>query len=203
MTVSETTYDVFISHASGDAEAAEELARELLDAEISPFYDLIVETADDAADIVWEALAESAAVVAVISPKSVSRNLALEIGAAKAWNKPVFLYVNGPASTTIPSMFSSYEVFSQNRVHDLVSAIVAAQRPLSEDDISSLSDMYADAGVTVDTLATSPAELDKLTRKFNKKVGTQLSGERALRELIRLRKQGKLPRVRKTQPKGS
>ena len=54
---------------------------------------------------------------------------------------------------------------------------------------------------SVDTLATSPAALEKLTREFNKKRGTRLSGESILRELIRLRKLGKLPRMQKVASK--
>src|SRR5882757_5740728 len=99
MSRSKPIYDVFISHASADAEAADMLANSFRAADIAPFYALIVEPSDDVADAVWEALAESAAVVAILSPNSINEHLVLEIGAAKAWNKPVFLFLNGPPNT--------------------------------------------------------------------------------------------------------
>ena len=190
-------YDVFISYASADRAAAGKLARAFQNAGISPFYDLIIEPSDDVSNVVWEALAECSAVIAIISPNSISENLAVEIGAAKAWHKPVFLYLNGPASTPIPPVFGAFEVFSQNRVDDLISAIIHAKHPLSTDDVSTLTEIYAQTGSSVDELATSPSALEKLTRDFKRKRGLLVSGERVLRELIRLRKIGKLPRGEK------
>jgi hypothetical protein len=193
----EITYDVFISHAAADRAAADKLAQAFRNASISPFHHLIVEPSDDISDVLWEALAESTAVVAIISPNAISENLAVEVGAAKAWNKPVYLYLNGPASTPIPPVFASFEVFSQNRVDDLISAISNARLPLSSEDLDSLIELYAHNSYSVDKLATSPRALDKLTREFNKRRRSHLSGESLLRELIRLRKLGKLPRTQR------
>ena len=47
----------------------------------------------------WEALAESRALLTILSPSGLTSSMELEIGAARAWNKPIYGVVTDPSST--------------------------------------------------------------------------------------------------------
>jgi hypothetical protein len=89
MTDPSKPYDVFISYAARDAELAAEIANALrangLDAVTST--DLL--GGEDASDTLREALAESRALVVVFPPSGLTSTMALELGAAWGWNKPI------------------------------------------------------------------------------------------------------------------
>jgi hypothetical protein len=51
-------------------------------------------------------------------------------------------------------------------------------------------------GTPADQLSQTPQALRELTNRFNRRAGKQLSGERLLSELLRMRKKGQLPRMR-------
>jgi hypothetical protein len=67
---------------------------------------------------------------------------------------------------------------------------------MSDEDRKVLADIYAAAGVPVDQLALEPKELSSVVSAFRRRREKALSGEQLLRELFRLRKQGKLTKAR-------
>src|SRR5690242_3344692 len=80
------TCDVFISHAAVDAPLAADIANAChangLDATASGE----LAAGDDAYDALWEALAESRAVLVVLPSTGATASMSVEIGAARAWN---------------------------------------------------------------------------------------------------------------------
>jgi hypothetical protein len=199
-TVSKTS-DVFISHAISDREIASDVAHALDSAGLTSFHIGLVEAGNDLSKEIWEALSESRALIAIISPETANYSMGMiEIGAAAAWNKPVFLLINGPSSTRIPAALQNYSIYPLNRLDEVVHAIKSGFEPLSQSERDSLADIYSQLNLPTDQLSQSPSALRDLTVEFNARSGKQFSGERILSELLRLRKKGKLPRLRSKGP---
>lgn len=191
------TCDVFISHAASDTHLAKEIADSLQSVGLEPFYAGTVEPGMDLADSIWQALAESRALIAIISPDVPPSSMGLvEIGAATAWNHPVFLVINGPSSTKLPSALRRYPVYPIGRLEEVIRRIRTGFEPLTDIEHGILAAIYRDLGTSVDQLIQSAESLQKLTAKFNEKTRKQLSGERLMSELLRMRKTGQLPRLR-------
>jgi len=190
-------YDVFLSHAASDRHLATEIADSLESVGLQTFHAGTVESASDVGEEIWQALAESRALISIVSPELPPHAMGMvEIGAAAAWNKPVFLLINGPSSTKLPPALSAYPVYPLGRLDEVIQQIRRGFQPLTEDERHILLDIYRELHTPADQLSQSPAALRKLTAKFNRIADTRLSGERLLSELLRLRKRGQLPRVR-------
>lgn len=120
----------------------------------------------------------------------------VEIGAADAWNKPVFLLINGPSSTKLPAPLRRYPVYPLSRLEEVIRIIRSGFDPLTDNERRVLADMYRDLGIPVNQLSESPTALRELVANFNRQTGKQYSGERLLSELLRMRKKSQLPRLR-------
>lgn len=197
MSTASKTYDVFLSHSSSDRELAVEVANRLKSEGLQPFHDESVGPAESMSTAIWDALAECRALIAIISVDATTPDAMgmVEIGAAIAWNKPIYLILNGPASTRLPDTLKSYQVYPRNRLDEVLQKIRTEFQPLSDDDRQILADTYKDLSIPADKLGQSPKSLRDLTMRFNRKTKKQLSGERLLSELLRLRKKGSLPRI--------
>jgi len=188
--------DVFISHAVSDLALAKEVATSLESAGLAPFYAGVVPPARDVTQAIWEALAESRAVVAIISQQTSPHAMGLiEIGAAAAWAKPVFVLLNGPPSMQPPAFLDAYPVYPVSRIEDIIRAIRGSFEPLTEEERDTLATIYRESKVPADQLSQSPKLLRHLATRFNRVARKQLSGERLLSELLRMRKRGQLPRL--------
>lgn len=191
------TYDVFISHAASDSDLASEIAESLESVGLETFHTGIMKPGTDIGEAIWQALAESRALIAIISPDVPTHAMGtVEIGAAVAWNKPVFLLINGPSSTKLPPSLSSYPVYPLARLEEVIQEIRTGFQPLTHDELTVLVDIYRDVGAPVDQLSQSPKALRELTTKFNRRTKRHYSGERLLSELLRMRKKSRLPRLR-------
>lgn len=191
------TCDVFISHAMPDLSVARKVADSLESAGLTAFRaDAALQGSRDFTDLIWEALAESRAVIVIVSPEVSPHAMGMvEIGAAEAWAKPIFVLLNGPSSTKVPASLSQYPVYPVGRLEDVIRAIRSAFEPLTERDRTVLAGIYHDLRTPADQLSQSPKALRDLTTRFNRMARKQLSGERLLSEILRLRKRGQLPRL--------
>src|SRR5438270_9620567 len=80
------TYDVFLSYAANDAPLAIELANACRASGLEAFIDReLLPGGSKFSDALREALAESRAVLAVLSPSGLTPFMEIEIGAAQAW----------------------------------------------------------------------------------------------------------------------
>ena len=199
------TFDVFVSHSSRDREFAADVADRLRAEGLQPFHDASVPIGDEISKAIWDALAECHAFIVLVSPDSAPDAMGMiELGAATAWNKPIFVLLNGPASTRVPDALGAYQVYPRNRIDEVLTQIRRNFEPITDDERQVLMETYSDLGVPADRLSQSPRELQQLVETFNKKADKQLSGTRLLSELLRMRKQAKLPRLspvrRRTKP---
>lgn len=191
-----TTYDVFLSHNTSDAHLAAEIAEALEATGLATFHEGSIPPGEIAADAIWQALAESRALIAIISPEMPPQAMGMvEIGAASAWIKPVYLLINGPSSTRLPVVFSGYPAYPLSRLEDVIRAIRSGFDPLTDGERDVLAEIYRDLKTPTDQLSQSPKALRDLTASFNKSTRKQYSGERLLSELLRMRKKGQLPRL--------
>ncbi len=199
MTDKAKTYDVFLSFSLADAGVADLAAQALTKAGLDVFRSDAVQPGSKLSDAVWQALAESAAVVMIIDPdEPPAATPAVELGAAMAWHKPVFALRSKTSTARLPAYLSDFPTYPVSRVDDLVRSIMEQSEALSPDEVATLGRVYEVLATPTDRLLRQPAVVDQLARSFAKASGRHVSGERLMRELIRLRKQGGLPRVRKS-----
>ncbi|TWU05035.1 toll/interleukin-1 receptor domain-containing protein [Stieleria varia] len=190
------TFDVFVSHSSRDRDFAADIADRLKAEGLQPFHDASVPVGQEISKAIWDALAECHAFIVIVSSDSTPDAMGMvELGAATAWNKPIFVLLNGPASTHVPEALGSYQVYPRNRIDEVLTQIRRNLEPIADDERQVLREIYRDLCIPVDRLSQSPRELQHLVEMFNRKTNKQLSGTRLLSELLRMRKQSKLPRL--------
>jgi len=190
------TYDVFISHSVSDAALAAEVANLCRASGLEAMTGLELSPGGEASDALWEALAECRALLAILSPAGPTPSMGIEIGAAWAWNKPIFGIITDPSFTRLPASMADIKVYPPTRIGDAIEAIKLSGQQLSDEDRSFLAEVFREIGVSVDQLALDPKPLQKLVKRFSARAGKAVPGERLLSELLRLRKQGWLKRPR-------
>ena len=196
MSTATPTYDVFVSHSLRDREFAADVAVRLIAEGLQPFYDASVGIGADVSKAIWDALAECRAFIVIVSPDSTPDAMGMvELGAATAWQKPIFVLLNGPASLRLPEALQQFQAYPRNRVDEVLAHIRQTFEPITDEDRKLLAEIYSDIDVPADRLSQSPRELQELVNRFNDGTKRQLSGSRVLSELLRMRKQSKLPRL--------
>lgn len=186
------TYDVFIAHGAADAQAAADFAVVFRANGLEPFTGEEIGHGDDVSDMVWEALAESKALVAVISRSELTPSVALEIGAAQAWNKPIYAVVTDPATIRLPASLAHVRHITPSGIEEVIFDLKRSAEALTAEEEGVLAEIYSESGVPVDAFFLDHNQLQKLTEKFNKKSGKAVRGEKLLYELLRMRKRGRL-----------
>jgi hypothetical protein len=199
-TASNKTYDVFISHGPSENKLASAIAEDLKSVGLEAFHAGNLEPDTDIGDAIWQALAESRALIAVVSPGVPMRAMGMiEIGGASGWNKPIYLILNGPSSTKLPPGLDKYPVYPISRLDEVIRSIQSSFEPLNENQRAVVTKIYKDLNIPADQLSGSMAGLQKLTTRFNRITHKQFSEERLLTEILRMRKKGQLPRLRAAQ----
>jgi len=192
---SQKTYDVFISHSLGDTPVARRIAKACAESSLEAFVYGDVQPGESFTNAIWEALAESRALLTVISSSGPTSSMSIEIGAAKAWSKPIFAITAEP-STRLPIALSGIQLYSIDRIDDVISAIKVSGQQLTDGDRRLLAELYSESESSVDQLALEPRGLNKIVKGFQDASGKQIGGEQLLSELLRMRKQGGLRRTR-------
>jgi hypothetical protein len=192
MAKSSKVYDLFIAHEISDAALAAEIAQNCAAQGLAAFTKAELPADGNASEQIWEALAESRAFLAILFPGDPSPLMTFEIGAARAWNKPMFAVVTDPVSSRVPAGLTGVRLYPAGRIADVIESIKRSFERLSEKDRLVLANIYTEMDLTVDQLALEPLYLDKLVKQFSQGTGKAVSGERLLSELLRMRKQGSL-----------
>jgi hypothetical protein len=109
------------------------------------------------------------------------------------------LLINGPSSTKLPPALNAYPAFPLGRLDEVIRAVRTGFDPLTDSERNVLADVYRGLNTPADQLSQSPRALRELTGAFNKQTNKQFSEERLMWELLRMRKSGKLPRLRNRQ----
>jgi len=198
MSVQTTTYDVFLSYSLTEARTAGLVERALAAAGLDVFNPAKIDPGLSIQEVLWKALAESAAFVVIVHPgRALGSNTSVELGAAMAWHKPIYIVQVGNGAAKPPAYLERFPAYPLSRIEDVVTSIKRSLKTLSDEEREMLCEVYAEMGVSADQLLLDPASLEDLARKFNSRSNTSYAGERLIQELLRLRKSGRLPRVRK------
>jgi hypothetical protein len=184
---------IYLSFSARDEAAVAKVRHALLDG------GCVVVTASDAeAHSSWFshfklAMEETDAMVLIASPEMVaSPNTAFEYGAAMAWGKPV--YTIG-AMKLLPEYLRQTRVVSLARLDELVRELKHEAEPLTESERRILTEVYVDLGVPTDKLFMEPEASAQLVDEFNRRSRSNAGLNRLIRELLRLRKVGALPKL--------
>lgn len=191
MSTRKPVYDVFLSHAQAEVAWAVEVEREFTDAGLVVFRVASISAGTNIQDALWEALSESSAMVALVSATGVlPPSFSFELGAAMSWQKPVYVLYKNERPHHLPSYVEQFGVFPADQIDRMRDLVAKGARDLSEVQRRALIDTYTSFGVPLDELLENAAVADQFVRQFNRLSGTRMSGERILRELLRLRKRG-------------
>ena len=198
MPSSKPTYDVFVSYGHKDRPLAAQVADVMGTFGLDVFYEASdVKPGTKFEDAVWDAMAESRAFVAILPAESSLSSMSFELGAAKAWNKPIFAVASQHALTPLPTALHGVEVYPISRVGEIAESIAKSTAPLSEHDKKVLVETYVDIGLPVDQLVVQPRKFADFVKRFNKRSERQLAGEQIMSSLLRSRKHGLLPPISK------
>lgn len=194
----ETTFDVFLSYSERDRGAAELIRHALAAAGLEAYC---VDRLEVGAEVLTElrrALAECSAVLFLLTNSSIrSQNVAFETGMALAWNKPIYVLFDGLEPNEIPDYLKEFHVRRLSDMSEVVHEIGAARQPLSDFERDNLIDLYSECAIPTDQLLRKPIELRGFADEFLDRTGKAIPGERLIQELLRLRKQGQLPRLKR------
>ena len=191
------TFDVFLSYSLPESPTAALVARALEEAGLGVFNQAKLDAGENWRDAIWHALAESAALVAIVPPQAtLPSSVAVEVGAFIAWHKPIYIVHPAGETVRLPSYLAGYPAYPVSRVDDIVLSIKRGLQPLSKEDDDILCDVYRDLRMPADKLVSEPAAVDNLAREFEHRSGKAVAGERLVRALLTLRKHGSLPRIR-------
>ncbi len=186
------SFDIFISYAGQDRPLAEQLAAACRAAGLSSVSANDISPGVKVDEALWEALAESKALLAIISNSAPTANMGIELGAALAWNKPIFGIVEEAANARLPPGLPAMRLYPASRIDDVIQAVKAADADLTDEDREELKDIYLTMAVPVDKFATELDTLHQLTDQFRRRTNKVVSQERLLEQLLRMRKAGKL-----------
>src|SRR5262245_42591797 len=112
------TYDVFLSHSASDDPLAAELAQICRASGLETMTGVDLSPGGETGDTLWEALAESRALLVILSPSGPTPPMGIEIGAAWAWSKPIFAIITEPSLTRLPASMADIKVYPPSRIGD-------------------------------------------------------------------------------------
>lgn len=196
---SENLYDVFLSHSPGPGDDAVAMARAAFSAAGLRVFDASqLAGGADAQDQIWSALAVSDAIVVLATPSTVaSAWTAVEIGAAQAWHKPIFVVQLTAAAGALPDFMTRFQVVPMSRLDDVVHAIRTQPAALTPHERELLREIYLAEGTPADRLIENPSELARFAKSFDTRSRSRHSAEVLVHELLGMRKRGELPRLKR------
>jgi len=189
------TFDVFLSYSHDLMSQNKVIAKKFADNGLIVFDSSEIEPGQNLTAETWKALAESWAMVALIKPGIMPSSVSVEIGAATAWHKPIYIITVGKDKHQLPHYFSNYKIFKISEIEEIIKLILRSLKPLNNDERNALIEAYQQLGLPTDQLLRHPPSIDRLYQILLNKLDIKLSNERIMQELLRLRKGGKLPRV--------
>jgi hypothetical protein len=196
-TATTPVYDVFLSHGAHDSGVAAIVVNSFREHGLGVYAVTTAPIGTDVQKQVREALADSSAAVILLTRSTInSPNVAFEVGAAMAWKKPVYVLYDGISPQEIPDFVKQFVVLPLSGLPKVVEHVRADQKPLTEEERETLAEVYQKMAVPTDQLLIEPSKLRRLTEEFNRQGRCNVKGEKLIQELIRLRKQGKMRKLK-------
>ena len=190
-------YDVFLSHSLKDQGLAKLVASTFDKAGLMVFEYSSIQVGQSFTASIRQALAESWALVVLVTRDSLeSKSLMVEIGMGLAWSKPTLILHDGVDVGQLPSILSGYQVLPLSQIEQVIEQVRNLRKKYDDAQIAALIQVYSDFQTPVDRLVKQPAVLGEIVDSFQQRTGVRASSERLVAELLRLRKQGKLPRIK-------
>lgn len=200
MSTATAVHDVFLSFSSRDSGIADIIVQRLSESGLSVFAFEPRESHLKSSDPIREAITECSVVVLIVTPTTLRSSWqAIAIGAAMAWEKPVFVVLEGVSGQQVPSYLRRFPLIPASKLTELVRTVqqeLEAEPQFTEEDRELLRKLYVETGEPTDQLAIEPTTMASLTRKFNRTRRRRLAPDRVLQELFRLRKRRELPSLR-------
>lgn len=195
----EDNYDVFLSYPLVEKATAERVTSALEQAGLCVFDPASLETDKRIGEQIRRALAVCDALVVVLPQEGApSANTGVEVGAAQAWAKPVYVLRPEDARSRVPPYLSEFAIYPLSRVDDVARAVKRGGEPLGDEGVEVLKAVYVEMDTPTYMFARDPALVDELAQAFAARSGTQVPGERLMNEMVRLRKRGQWPVLRKS-----
>jgi hypothetical protein len=196
MSIASEAYDVFLSYSLHDAGVAAVVRQALTEGGLDVFTSDRLKSGEDWGEQIQNALVVSQALVIVVSrPSELPPSMLVELGAAIAWKKPVFVLLDGISRSQLPTFLQSFNIHPISKLPQVIAEILRPTSPFTESERQALSELYSSLGIPVDRLLTDSASLTSLAERFNESVGANWSAERLAQELLILRKRAALPKV--------
>lgn len=191
--------DIFVSHSAQGRAAARTIAERLESAgmTVKIDQDILVPGSDWDAQLRKALITSDAFVVVVDAGASVPPNATFELGAALALRKPVFVIQTNGGHAEMPGYLRHYATFSLTGIDRLAACIREVSAPLTENERRDLITAYQSVGTSADQLLADPLAIDSLCEKFREISGRNVAPSHIASELLRLRKSGQLPRMRR------
>lgn len=200
-----TSFDVFLAHDPVDNALARAVIDRLSEEGLSVFSMYLSEPTplEPLGESVRRELRDSFSFVVLLTPTFLKSDyLPFQMGAAAASGSPVFVLASGIAHAAVPEYLRLYPFGDLwDGLPAIVEQIRRHSRPLDEADYTALLSSYQHVGLPVDQLLTDPAARDAVVDRFREEAGRRIPQGKLLRELMRLRKSGKLPRLPHTSRK--
>ncbi len=187
--------DVFIANSPSEAALANEIANACRASGLRTATNAELPPGRDTSDALWEALTESRALVVIPPSSGLTASMWIEVGAVRAWNKPIFGILADPSIHPPPAL-SSIPFYVPARMDELINAIQSVDRGITDADASMLIEVYQEIGESVDRLMVDPKLRQRLGRQFKTRAKKSVTEEQLLSELLRIRKKGRLKRGR-------
>ena len=198
MTVAAETHDVFLIHGAQDLGFTSIVRSAFSEAGLDVYALDHLKPDESFLSEFRSELAECSAFMVILTRSTLdSQNVAVGIGAAMAWNKPVYILYDGISPKEIPSYLRDFHLVPLSKLPQVVAKIAKSRKPLSELERETLVNVYQDLALATDQLIVRPAAVDELWQKFHAETQSAVPPKRLVEELMRLRKQGKLPRLSK------
>lgn len=190
-------YDVFLSHSLKDQGLAKLVTSTFVKAGLTVFEYSSIQAGQSFTASIRQALAESWALVVLVTRDSLeSKSLMVEIGMGLAWSKPTLILHDGVDVGQLPSILSGYQVVPLSHIEQVIEQVRNLREKYDDAQIAALVQVYSDFQTPVDRLVMQPAVLGEIVDSFQQRTGVMASSERLVAELLRLRKQGMLPRIK-------
>ena len=188
-------WDVFLSHSPRDAGLVRIVAGACERAGLTPYLE-DVPFDSPITDAIREAVAESRAGIVLATPASVaSPNLAFEAGLLMGWSKPIYVVHDGLAADALPAFLMQFRVRPLTELDAVIAEVRADVDDLTDPQREALIEAYKETGISTDRLLTRPAAVTRLAEAFAHKTRRTAAGQTLVRELVHLRKLGRLPKL--------
>jgi hypothetical protein len=190
-------YDVVLSHARVDEPIASAVCRHLEGTGLRVFMAGGLGEDARSASEVRRAIQESVSLVVLLTPTHArSDSVGIEVGAAWMWSTPIYLLLSDLPASAVPGYLRRYPSWPVwEGLDDVAEEVRKHAKPLTDRDRDTLAEVYREVGVSVDHLIADPSAGDRLAGLFAERADRPVQQPRLLRELLRIRKSGKLPKV--------